>query len=962
MFDCVNIYGVRQVLNFVGKNSSFNGDNSIPDLQTKGVTALCKILQKQQYAYLADEVGMGKTYQAIGVIAMLLKEKPDAKILIIAPNSNVQNNWMSEIKNFQKNNLTTEITLNVKNFIGSHEFLSGFKEEINENIFITRLTTFSTIGDSVVRFGNLKGSCSEQIPIKKLYNGLREVTGMDECTNYRMNLNSFDAGKICGKFLRKYTTNFDLVIIDEAQNLRNENNATVFLNYWLGLKRCKEKNIIDVLNSISTKKMGETRFLLLSATPAHRSIKSLRDQLLYFESEKDVPKEKDINHDFLERFMIRRLRTYNGKSKYDVRNIVPNNVAERLEKDDENGIKQRLFLALIQSKLAKIKAKNNAVYKIGFLETFESYRPSEEKQNDEETGESGKEFENYGSHEKGEMGEAPDKKILQNISKSFDDVVGNGAYPPHPKFSFMEESVGREIVAENLALNGRGADAPDKVIVFVRRLASVDELEKRLNSLYEDKIISYWGEEFNLSNACLEDVQKEFEIRYNKKTSAKILEDDFDENDIDGMQSEEPEDAESIQSKSRLIKWLALKKHHKGRAYYAVSKFKKSMLKNKPNSVLFAENYFTELYGNDEVNQIVDNEFVIEVNEYIAGDYNRYVLEYGGNKKYNKSEILPLCCFLALKRKGNNEIAKCIKAYYAIGDRKSFSDYCSGKIIKEILLQDSLWNHMVEHGVRLDCEAHNFYKREILKAVAEKYMKSSEAVLDLMYVYMTDDANDLCNSIMNRLFSSKCTHGVRIKKLFDEGELVCKQLLGGDVVESEKQLNAKLGFLNLQQWVMPAVGGNKGNEGLIKRFNTPFYPDIIVCTDVLKEGINLHLFCNRIYHYGLAWTPGDLEQRIGRVDRFFCKTHRERAKQGNLPEEQRTRIEVNYPYLGKSVDEQQLKQVLKFKLSADPLLDSKTASKKDIQIDLDEKTVEELASYKPEKTDICPYSGENFLE
>ena len=75
MFDCVNIYGVRQVLNFVGKNSSFNGDNSIPDLQTKGVTALCKILQKQQYAYLADEVGMGKTYQAIGVIAMLLKEK-----------------------------------------------------------------------------------------------------------------------------------------------------------------------------------------------------------------------------------------------------------------------------------------------------------------------------------------------------------------------------------------------------------------------------------------------------------------------------------------------------------------------------------------------------------------------------------------------------------------------------------------------------------------------------------------------------------------------------------------------------------------------------------------------------------------------------------------------------------------------------------------------------------------------
>jgi hypothetical protein len=200
------------------------------------------------------------------------------------------------------------------------------------------------------------------------------------------------------------------------------------------------------------------------------------------------------------------------------------------------------------------------------------------------------------------------------------------------------------------------------------------------------------------------------------------------------------------------------------------------------------------------------------------------------------------------------------------------------------------------------------------------------------------------------------------EKLFENGSLVYKQILGGKKIEHESQLKTELKFLDLQQWVMPAVGGNKGNEGLIKRFNTPFYPDVIVCTDVLKEGINLHLFCNRIYHYGLAWTPGDLEQRIGRIDRFFSKTHRERSNQKDLADEEKTKIEINYPYLGKSVDEHQLKQVLKFKLSADPLLDSKSADQKDIHIDIDEKSILELATLKPKDVDNCPYSGKEFFE
>ncbi|MBQ0003647.1 MAG: DEAD/DEAH box helicase family protein [Treponema sp.] len=957
MFDNLNIEKVSSIISFVGKTSSFNGDNTIPDLQIKGVTALCNILHNKQYAYLADEVGMGKTYQAIGVISMLLKENPKAKILVIAPNRNVQNNWISEIKNFQKNNLSDGIEFSVKNFEERQDFIKTFHEENEENIFVTRLTTFSTIGDSIVRYENSNYKYYEEVPVKVLFEGLCRVTETVKTPNSKDKFSSFDAGKICGKFLRKYTPDFDLVVIDEAQNMRNENNATVFINYWLGLKRCKDSkttSVGNVLNCIPKKDNNNTKFLLLSATPAHRNIDSLRNQLFYFEEKSDVPVADEITHEYLSSFLIRRLRTYNNENKYKVRKIVPNNVSDTLENDSEDGLKQRLFLALIQSKLAKEIAKNNSTYKIGFLETFESYTPSGFLHEDEETGEKNKEFENNGSQEVGEKGEAPDKRILQNISKSFYDTFGEGKYPPHPKFSFMEKEI-TNVINTNISLQDIETSAPDKAVVFVRRLATVDELEKRLNSMYENRIVSYWGNEFGINNATFKEIRDKFEELYINKTARESVTEDLDDD------NEESDEIEGFGIRSDLINWLALKKQHKGRGFYSVSKFKKSLLRNKPNSVLFSENYFKALYKDEDINKFVDDDFVKEINEYIAGDYKRYILEYSGKRRYNSSELLPLCCYLALKRKGEDKTASFIKDFYEIGDsiNNKNCEYSKTLVVKT-LQQDSIWNHMAEYNVIT--EDQDLYKREVLKAITEKYLKSSEAVLDFMYCYINEKDSELCDSVMKRLFSKKCSHGIRIRKLFENGTLVYKQLLGGEAIEHESQLRTELKFLDLQQWVMPATGGNKGNEGLIKRFNTPFYPDVIVCTDVLKEGINLHLFCNRIYHYGLAWTPGDLEQRIGRIDRFFSKTHRERTIQENLSEDEKTKIEVNYPYLGKSVDEHQLKQVLKFKLSADPLLDSKSLDQKDIQIDIDEKSILELATLKPKDADVCPYSGEAFWE
>lgn len=54
---------------------------------------------------------------------------------------------------------------------------------------------------------------------------------------------------------------------------------------------------------------------------------------------------------------------------------------------------------------------------------------------------------------------------------------------------------------------------------------------------------------------------------------------------------------------------------------------------------------------------------------------------------------------------------------------------------------------------------------------------------------------------------------------------------------------------------------------LCAAFNSPLLPDILVCSAIGSEGIDLHRHCADIIHHDLPWNPAKLEQRIGRVDR-----------------------------------------------------------------------------------------------
>lgn len=54
-----------------------------------------------------------------------------------------------------------------------------------------------------------------------------------------------------------------------------------------------------------------------------------------------------------------------------------------------------------------------------------------------------------------------------------------------------------------------------------------------------------------------------------------------------------------------------------------------------------------------------------------------------------------------------------------------------------------------------------------------------------------------------------------------------------------------------------------------KAFNSPFRPFLLTSTSVGQEGLDFHVWCDRIVHWDLCSTPLDLEQREGRVQRFL---------------------------------------------------------------------------------------------
>jgi hypothetical protein len=107
------------------------------------------------------------------------------------------------------------------------------------------------------------------------------------------------------------------------------------------------------------------------------------------------------------------------------------------------------------------------------------------------------------------------------------------------------------------------------------------------------------------------------------------------------------------------------------------------------------------------------------------------------------------------------------------------------------------------------------------------------------------------------------------------------------------------------------VGGMFGeiNATLVRQFRMPGYPFLLITTDLLQEGEDLHTFCSSVHHYGISWTPSAMEQRIGRVDRVNSETDRRLTRLQGPPSGDEL-LQVYFPHLQDTVEVLQVERVL----------------------------------------------------
>lgn len=124
----------------------------------------------------------------------------------------------------------------------------------------------------------------------------------------------------------------------------------------------------------------------------------------------------------------------------------------------------------------------------------------------------------------------------------------------------------------------------------------------------------------------------------------------------------------------------------------------------------------------------------------------------------------------------------------------------------------------------------------------------------------------------------------------------------GSITAAGTQRHNTFQATRLKEEFVRLVTGATDNETRSRAFagfNSPLVPEILICTSVGQEGIDLHRHCRHVIHYDLAWNPAILEQRTGRTDRIGSKTQRERL---NDRTSDALFLEIGVPYLAGTYD------------------------------------------------------------
>ena len=873
--------------------------------QVKGAAQLFNLLEREKIALLADEVGMGKTIQALSVMAALWRHKPEARVLIFAPRDEIARNWQREYENFIRQHYRHHDNI-VKTVIGSDAAnpmvycynLYDLVDEIKQGwakCFIGKISSFS----------NLQSRQNVKEMLQAL--GIRESNHLRSAERskerYTREIASLLREEVNAQTPKRKPF-FDLLIIDEAHYFRHKNGNSLRVNTasaFFGDPSGKDTPLAE-------------RVLLLTATPNHTSSDDIRNIISYFSTRLAAKTHEQI----LDALCVRRLRRLSSHAlnKYNYRNEL------EAPSDFEHNPRGEMFFGIYQHELARLINKTKGGGNSGggitrimrYLEGVEFIPFDSTRESDREDLTDDDSDEKEGNSTSVDFSTGEDAHILRDISGKYQAIFKEN--PRHPKYDRLVEDLTVRKEASRSENTGEPYTSDGKALVFVRRIASVYEIAKRVLDWYDQQMWNemlkdprYSGTEwYNVSRRTFKKASSDAEADIHSVTDQ-----DLADQVLDAEQSNIPS--------SRVLDLFKTMKNDSIRSTDA-SNFRNAFRASKGN---------------------VFSLFFSPAADYAEAPYREFsLLRFEETKRETKEHYYYSALLQRVSTLADPAVAKDIQSRVLNKTPLGLSQQLSGKplstlltIYWEVLEQSTLTRKAIAE-IRSAYARLSPYQHEGLASFIEKgTLLASEGVVWLYIAYGEAGAGNQGEPLkryqrFTELVRERLVHTRLFNQISDcilHFRNIHTKVFG--IGQEIRLLDHEWDNFNNAQPIYPYNADNK-NQQVILSFNTPFFPDILVATSVLQEGVNLQYFCKTIYHYGTAWTPGDNEQRIGRIDRMFGLIERD------LNNNVASSLPIYYPYLKDTVDQEHLSRFIKRKTQAEELID-----KGKVMPDLDRYALEE---------------------
>lgn len=914
----IDIATASRILDFTGGDPTMV---NLGQLQLEGAVALHNMIADPNVGmgYLADEVGMGKTYVALGVVALMRYFNPTLRVLYICPSNNVQEKWYArEYRAFCKNNVKVNQyrirtvdgkpasprinCRNVRDLI--HNASTGYYAD-----FFVGMSSFSiALSEDDEHLMSAAKELQNLLPAHTLPKYIRSKRTVKD--QYAAALNYV-------------LPTFDLVIIDEAHKFKHDfdsSDRNRVLSAVLGFRN----------DGSSKLRQRAKHALLLSATPYDRNLDHLRNQLRLIGKSTLLPNDiDDDDHQLVEthlsKFLVRRLNELQIAGVPHTRNMYRRewrrgaNAEIVLESDE-----QKLVTALVQKKVGEMleRQSSSPSFQTGLLASFESFAESTRSEPVEFDGE---------ITDKQTL-DAKDRHVVGVIADTYVDA-DLGRTLPHPKMDIVSKRL-----AQDLFQHGR------KQIIFVRRVKSVRELKIKLDDHHTDWLATHIQAELKRYPGALRVMQAVIDEYLQR---SRDRDDDISGGDFVAGEAGDAEDTQQAKTDT-LFSWFFRGMPPEGcepllrtqdDIFTTPDAMRKGLAaKSQIISSLLEINWagvFTRVLDLNlaKILDVHADTIADLASAYTTGQIQNDQLEI-----FNASQL----GFLEwLRVESLVPAAQELINHYRPTEQVKHKVDISGQRLKEALTTHTLFCSFEKSDLlkplfprlitvrdavlsdgKVDLEM--LQSLDVHQIMLSLSIRTGHGVVDMYLARLRQGTenltavsratwiDDFTSMLKKQSSEDHFSTWQELNNLSNHFELIIKNNLPDVFDRSRDEYRTFLArTLNPVAPIIGATGETVSTRSAqARKFRMPGYPLALISTDVFQEGEDLHTFCDSVVHYGLSGSPVSIEQKTGRVDRVGSLAQRRLlgyASKDNINDQ--SYIQVTFPFVRESIEVLQVRNL-----------------------------------------------------